>query len=272
MIDDERNRLYKSYVQIVSQIKPKVFVMENVPGLVRLFKGQVAEQVKEDFTNIGYHVQMQILSADAYGVPQQRKRVFFVGIRDDLAERGIEYSYPEPVRGVGMGLDVWTSKDAISDLDFVPDDRVLGEDIAYKLPAENDYQKTMRQGSKSILNHSITLHNTRTKEIIAMVPDGGNYKDLPEELWNTRKVHIAWTRMDSRKPCFTIDTGHNHHFHYKENRVPTVRESARIQSFPDTFEFVGIKTSQLKQVGNAVPPLLAKAIAESLKDILKEEE
>ena len=130
----------------------------------------------------------------------------------------------------------------------------------------------MRQGSKSILNHSITLHNTRTKEIIAMVPDGGNYKDLPEELWNTRKVHIAWTRMDSRKPCFTIDTGHNHHFHYKENRVPTVRESARIQSFPDTFEFVGIKTSQLKQVGNAVPPLLAKAIAESLKDILKEEE
>lgn len=272
MIDDERNRLYKSYVQIVSQIKPKVFVMENVPGLVRLFKGQVAEQVKEDFTNIGYHVQMQILSADAYGVPQQRKRVFFVGIRDDLAERGIEYSYPEPVRGVGMGLDVWTSKDAISDLDFVPDDRVLGEDIAYKLPAENDYQKTMRQGSKSILNHSITLHNTRTKDIIAMVPDGGNYKDLPEELWNTRKVHIAWTRMDSRKPCFTIDTGHNHHFHYKENRVPTVRESARIQSFPDTFEFVGIKTSQLKQVGNAVPPLLAKAIAESLKDILKEEE
>ena len=98
-----------------------------------------------------------------------------------------------------------------------------------------------------------------------MVPDGGNYKDLPENLQNTRKVHIAWTRMNSNKPCFTIDTGHNHHFHYKENRVPTVRESARIQSFPDSFEFIGIKTSQLKQVGNAVPPLLAKAIARSLE-------
>ena len=87
-------------------------------------------------------------------------------------------------------------KDAISDLDFVPDDRVLGEEIEYVLPAENEYQKVMREGSKSVLNHSITLHTERTKEIISMVPDGGNYKDLPENLQNTRKVHIAWTRMN----------------------------------------------------------------------------
>lgn len=264
MIDDERNKLYKSYVQIVSELKPKVFVMENVPGLVRLFKGQVGEQVKEDFTNIGYTVGMQILSADNYGVPQQRKRVFFVGVRDDLVKKGMEYQYPIPFMGQGTDVPAWTCKDAISDLDFVPDDRVLGEDLPYAIPAQNDYQRSMREGSRSVLNHSITIHNAKTKEIIAMVPDGGNYKDLPEELWSTRKVHIAWTRMDSRKPCFTIDTGHNHHFHYKENRVPTVRESARIQSFPDTFEFIGIKTSQLKQVGNAVPPLLAKAVAESI--------
>lgn len=271
LIDDERNKLYKSYVKIVEEIKPKLFVMENVPGLVRLFKGKVAEQVIEDFTSIGYKVQMKILSADNYGVPQQRKRVFFVGLRVDLSENGLEYYYPAPFMGSGTDRPAWTCKDAISDLDFVPDDRVLGENIPYSLPAENDYQRDMRKGSNSILNHSITLHNAKTKEIIAMVPDGGNYKDLPEELWSTRKVHIAWTRMDSRKPCFTIDTGHNHHFHYKENRVPTVRESARIQSFPDSFEVVGIKTSQLKQVGNAVPPLLAKAIAESIKDVLDKE-
>lgn len=272
MIDDGRNKLYKSYVQIVSDIQPKAFVMENVPGLVRLFKGQVAEQVIEDFTAIGYSVQMKILSADNYGVPQQRKRVFFVGLRNDLVANGAEFVYPNPIRGTGTNIPVWTCKDAISDLDFVPDDRVLGEDLEYRLPAVNDYQKKMREGSKSVLNHSVTLHSARTKQIIAMVPDGGNYKDLPEELWNTRKVNIAWTRMDSSKACFTIDTGHNHHFHYKENRVPTVRESARIQSFPDTFEFVGIKTSQLKQVGNAVPPLLAKAIAESITCILEQED
>lgn len=269
MIDDERNKLYKSYVQIVSELKPKVFVMENVPGLVRLFKGQVGVQVKEDFTNIGYTVGMQILSADNYGVPQQRKRVFFVGVRNDLVKKGMEYQYPIPFMGQGTDVPAWTCKDAISDLDFVPDDRVLGEDLPYDIPAQNDYQRSMREGSRSVLNHSITIHNAKTKEIIAMVPDGGNYKDLPEELWSTRKVHIAWTRMDSNKPCFTIDTGHNHHFHYKENRVPTVRESARIQSFPDNFEFIGIKTSQLKQVGNAVPPLLAKAVGDSIRTMLE---
>lgn len=271
MIDDDRNKLYKRYVLIVSEIQPKVFVMENVPGLVRLFKGQVGEQVIEDFTNIGYVVQKQILSAENYGVPQQRKRVFFVGVRKDLVENGIAYSYPQPYMGPGTDTPAWTCKDAISDLDFVPDDYVLGEDVPYEIAPQNDYQRQMRRGSNSVLNHSITIHNEKTKEIIAMVPDGGNYKDLPQELWSTRKVHIAWTRMDSMKPCFTIDTGHNHHFHYKENRVPTVRESARIQSFPDSFEFIGIKTSQLKQVGNAVPPLLAKAVGESIKSMLKGE-
>ena len=128
-------------------------------------------------------------------------------------------------------------------------------------------EATTIQRSLALLGYEVK--GTKTKEIISMVPDGGNYKDLPEELWSTRKVHIAWTRMDSSRPCFTIDTGHNHHFHYKENRVPTVRESARIQSFPDNFEFIGIKTSQLKQVGNAVPPLLAKAVAESILSMLE---
>ena len=127
----------------------------------------------------------------------------------------------------------------------------------------------MREGSNKLWNHVATIHNDKTKEIISMVPDGCNYQSLPQELWSTRKVHIAWTRMDSKRPCFTIDTGHNHHFHYKENRVPTARESARIQSFPDRFRFLGIKTSQLKQVGNAVPPLLAQAIALEIKKVLE---
>lgn len=270
MIDDERNKLYKSFVQLVSEIKPKMFVMENVPGLVRLFEGKVKDQVLEDFSNIGYTVKYQILSADNYGVPQQRRRVFFVGVNNKKFSNPDCYAYPTPFTGIGDLFPAITCKDAISDLDFVPDDRVLGEDIPYEIPPQNDYQRLMREGSNSVLNHSITIHKDRTKEIIAMVPDGGNYKSLPQELWSTRKVHIAWTRMDSKRPCFTIDTGHNHHFHYRANRVPTVRESARIQSFPDNFEFIGIKTSQLKQVGNAVPPLLAKAVAESVKKTLKE--
>ena len=136
------------------------------------------------------------------------------------------------------------------------------------MDAQNAYQRFIRQNSKGVYNHDITKHNDKTKEIIAMVPDGGNYKDLPMELQQTRKVHIAWTRLNSKKPSFTIDCGHNHHFHYQYNRVPTVRESARIQSFPDNFVFLGNKGSQLKQVGNAVPPLMAKAISEQLKKYL----
>ena len=263
MIDDPRNKLYKSYVELVDNIRPKMFVMENVPGLIRLFGGKVKEEVLHDFSSIGYRVTVQQLSSDDYGVPQQRKRVFFVGINKEKMPEDVEFSFPKATFGIPANPAI-TCKEAISDLDFVPDDVSLGEDIAYKLPAQSEYQKLMRENSNSIKNHSITIHKEQTKNIIAMVPDGGNYKDLPEELQSTRKVHIAWTRMNSNKPCFTIDTGHNHHFHYKENRVPTVRESARIQSFPDRFEFIGIKTSQLKQVGNAVPPLMAKAIAEEV--------
>jgi DNA (cytosine-5)-methyltransferase 1 len=270
--NDPRNVLYKSFVNIVDSLKPKLFVMENVPGLVRLFDGKAIESIVDDFSDIGYHVTYRILSANNYGVPQQRKRVFLVGINTDKIKLTTEFVFPEITNECGKSKEVLTSKDAISDLDFVPDDLVLGEEIDYQYPAQNSYQAKMREGSPRLLNHSITLHKDRTKEIIAMVPDGGNYKSLPQELWSTRKVNIAWTRMDSSKPCFTIDTGHNHHFHYRANRVPTVRESARIQSFPDKFEFVGIKTSQLKQVGNAVPPLLAEAIANKVKTVLDKEE
>ncbi len=268
MIDDPRNKLYKSFVGLVEEIKPKVFVMENVPGLIRLFGGKVRDEVLADFSAIGYRVKVKQLSSDDYGVPQQRKRVFFVGINEKLFDEKVEFEFPKPTHGVGL-KDVVTCKEAISDLDFVPDDVSLGENIEYDLPAMNEYQRKMRNGSSCVKNHSITIHKEQTKQIIAMVPDGGNYKDLPIELQSTRKVNIAWTRMNSGKPCFTIDTGHNHHFHYKENRVPTVRESARIQSFPDTFEFIGIKTSQLKQVGNAVPPLMAEAIAKQVIEVIE---
>ena len=101
-----------------------------------------------------------------------------------------------------------------------------------------------------------------------MIPDGGKISDLPEEYWNVRKYNKAFQRMNSKLPSNTIDTGHRNYFHYSENRVPSVRESARIQSFPDDFEFIGSKTSQYKQVGNAVPPLLARVIAEEIMKLI----
>lgn len=259
LIDDPRNVLYKSFVEMVGKIRPKAFVMENVPGLVSMAKGAVRDAVIEDFASRGYNVTWKILSADDFGVPQHRRRVFFVGLNKDCFG-DTEFVFPTPT----TAKEKVTCRDAISDLDFISDEIPLPDETSYALPPLTEYQAKMRAGSNVLWNHVATIHNQRTKEIIAMVPDGGNYESLPRELWQTRKVHIAWTRMDSTRPCFTIDTGHNHHFHYSANRVPTARESARIQSFPDTFRLYGIKTSQLKQVGNAVPPLLAQAIAERL--------
>jgi DNA (cytosine-5)-methyltransferase 1 len=139
----------------------------------------------------------------------------------------------------------------------------------YKAEPESVYQKLMRRESRGLYNHRSCNHTEKTRKIISLVPDGGNYKDLPEHLRETRKVNIAWTRLNSKKPSFTIDTGHRHHFHYKFNRIPTPREAARIQSFPDKFIFLGTYTGQAKQIGNAVPPLMGKVLAQELYNQLK---
>ena len=157
---------------------------------------------------------------------------------------------------------------ALSDLPPLVDE--LGTEIAdYATPSLNSYQSLMRERSLKVYNHIAAAHSEKVKTIIAMVPDGCNYKSLPEEYRNSRNFHVAWTRFASNKPAPTIDTGHRHHFHYKYNRVPTVRECARLQSFPDDFIFLGNKTQQFRQVGNAVPPLMAQAIANRVKVMLE---
>lgn len=252
--DDPRNELFFSYIQILKKLKPKAFVLENVPGLVGLFGGKLKDALLDAFDRAGYTTNYEILTASNFGVPQRRKRVFFVG----LLKSKIAFQFPK-----GNGTII-TCEDAISDLPEFE----LENGIDYPLLSASKYQKMMRKNSQGVFNHQITKHSDKTVKTIALVPDGGNYKDLPKKLQETRKVNIAWTRLDSKKPSFTIDTGHRHHFHYKYNRVPTVRESARIQSFPDNFIFKTDKTSQYRQVGNAVPPLLAKAIALKLLEYI----
>lgn len=254
IIDDVRNTLYKRFVSFVEYFKPMAFVMENVPNILSMGGGIIKDKIIEDFERIGYTVTYKVLMASDYGVPQNRKRAVFVGLLNKE-----KYSFPKPFESEKV-----TSYEALSDLT----EHSIEEGASYPIPAESAYQTYMRLNSEGVHNHEVTEHNDKTKHIIGLVPDGGNYKDLPQELQDTRKVHIAWTRLNSKKPSFTIDCGHRHHFHYKWNRVPTVRECARIQSFPDNFIFRKSRTSQYKQVGNAVPPLMAKAIAENLKTYL----
>lgn len=253
IINDARNKLYKSFVRFVQFFSPQAFVMENVPNILSIGNGAVRDSIINDFSNLGYNVEYKILCAADYGVPQNRRRTFFVGLKNK------HFSFPEP--NTSYPVTTW---DAISDLP----EYSIADGSFYSAEPQSDFQRKMREHSLAVFNHQATVHTEQTQRIIAMVPDGGNYLDLPAELQNTRKVHIAWTRLNSKKPSITIDTGHNHHFHYLYNRVPTARESARLQSFADDFIFLCGKTSQLKQIGNAVPPLLAEAIASKLKEYL----
>lgn len=249
IVDDDRNKLYKSFVRMVEHFKPRAFVLENVPNILSMGDGVIKEAIIKDFEGLGYKVVTKVLLASDYGVPQNRKRAIFVGMLD----KTFDFKIPKVEHKV-------TCSEALSDLP----DYTIEEGKDYPIECESDYQRLVRSHSKGLYNHEATVHNEKTTHIISLVPDGGNYKDLPEEYQGTRKVHIAWTRLNSQKPSITIDTGHRHHFHYKYNRIPTVRESARIQSFPDDFIFMCSRTSQYKQVGNAVPPIMAQAIAQHL--------
>ncbi len=259
--DDKRNKLYLAMIETVKELKPRAFLVENVPGFARLYGGAVKDEVIKRFTELGYNVEMKILCAADYGVPQMRKRVVFVGLKKNLGK----FEFPKPLLTPDKYV---TCEQAISDLP--PRNNELGiEEDRYSSNPKSDYQKKMRGTQKKLFNHVATKHTDLVKSVIAQVPEGGNHKDLPEGVGGSRKFNEAWTRYSSKKPSRTIDTGHRNHFHYKYNRVPTVRENARLQSFPDNFIFVGTRTSQNRQVGNAVPPLLGYNIAKQLLKYLK---
>ena len=251
IIEDPRNKLYLEFYKAVKMAKPDFFLIENVKGLTTLNKGAFVQDILDRFgkKGLGYTISYKLVNAANYGVPQNRIRVIFVGIRGKKFEFPEEFPY------------ILTAKDGISDLN--------GKEGEYCCKPENDFQKEMRGKMKKPLNHEFTNHSEQTVSIISKIPDGGNIRDLPAEYWSVRKYNKAFERMGTFKPSNTIDTGHRNYFHYSENRIPTARESARIQSFPDDFEILGTRGSQYKQIGNAVPPMLAKVIAEQLRKTLE---
>ncbi|MDZ5472424.1 DNA cytosine methyltransferase [Bacillus sp. 31A1R] len=261
--NDERNTLYTAMVKVAERLKPKAVILENVPGLLKLYEGKGAQRIVEDFENIGYKIKPEILYAPEFGIPQIRKRVFFVA----LLESEEYFKFPDPVL---FPHEFITCEDAISDLPAL--EGILGEEIQeYPMPPQTPYQELMRKNADKLYNHIGTIHSEKTVKLISMVPEGKNFKALPEEYSSQFKYNEALTRYHSKKPSLTINTGHRSHFHYEHNRIPTVRESARLQSFPDDFIFYGNKTQQYKQVGNAVPPMLGYHIALQLKNYLTKE-
>ena len=255
-INDPRNHLYLEYCRVVKQLSPEFFVLENVGGLLTLSNGMFKKDIINRFTELGYNVEFQEICAADYGVPQNRRRVFFVGMKNRV------FKFPDK-------LDTLvTSKDAIGDLVPLNLENGLDDLHPYAMESQNEYQKMLRGNLSEVKNHQITIHTEKTINIIKQVPDGGTIYDLPQKYWEVRKYRKGFERMPSGRPCHTVDTGHRNYFHYCENRIPTARENARLQSFPDDYIFLGTKTDQYQEIGNAVPPILAFHIAKAIKEQL----
>ena len=263
-IHDERNFLFKYYVSVVELVNPKYFVMENVPNLLTAEGGYFRHEIEELFNKLGYSLEYGVLNASDYGVPQNRRRAVIIGKLNGDAPK-----LPVPKRN---DVTIW---DAISDLAYLESGEG-SEEQEYKYPAESDYEKMLRKDSSKLFNHRATKHSPLALERLALIPPNAGREVLPEEHLTKSIYSGTWTRMKKDEISVTIttrfDTPSSGKFmHPFFNMAITVREAARIQSFPDNFHFVGNKGSQMKQVGNAVPPLLAAAIAEVIMNDIKEE-
>ena len=260
--DDPRNKLFFEFVKFVDLAKPKAIVIENVRGIVTSNKGYAKDRIYEIFEDRGYNVVHKILDASEYGVPQKRLRNFFV------ITKGFEFDFDTLTKVPGT----ITVKEAIGELyDFESNNELEKQ---FNSEPITSYQNYLRRKDGKILNHDIRYPALKVQERIAHVPQGGNWKDVPEELFpnnRTNRHSSAYKRLDEATTSVTIDTGNNHsnYFHPLFNRIPTVREAARLQSFNDEFEFMGNRSEQYRQVGNAVPPLLSKAIALQLRGAIE---
>lgn len=257
-LDDERNYLFKYFIEFVKVFNPQYFLLENVPNITTTSNGFFKREIIIAFNQLGYEVDVDILTASNFGVPQNRRRAFFLG------KKGSSRLALPRTNG-----KTTTIKEAIYDLPMI----LSGEGkefYDYSIPPSSDYQKLMRKGSKGIFNHQATKHSELALKKLAMIPKGKGKEVLPDK-YKTKSIYSGtWSRLkeDEFSPTITtrFDTPSSGMFtHPILDRCITIREGARLQSFPDRFIFYGTKSSQLKQVGNAVPPLMAYSIAKIIK-------
>jgi DNA (cytosine-5)-methyltransferase 1 len=281
-IDDPRNELYRYFIRFVKALQPRAVVMENVPGMMSYRDGAVVREIIEDFASLGYRVTARVLNAADYGVPQLRKRIFFLGVRGGNAV--LRFPAPTNIQPEGLGTELGlkpyiTVWEAIGDLPEIPAGGGA-EEMPYTKPPHSEYARWAREGSPAVFNHRARHHNERDIQVFSLMKEGQWWKDLPKEIkrmfnWNPRRDAIFQDKVKKLardKPSWTVIShlykdGYSY-VHPTQPRTITVREAARLQGFPDRFIFMGSRTSQFRQVGNAVPPLLAKAIADTVGAIL----
>ena len=297
---DERNHLFKEYLRFVDVFAPRVVLIENVPGLVSFEDGATLHAILDALAELGYGADVRILGAAYYGVPQMRWRTIIIGLRGKNLPLSV---FPEPVYHAPVRPNFTTTFDgqslvkmpsAESDSKFTTvceaigdlpplENGEQGERIkAYSKEPDCDYQKRARTGSTGVINHEAPRLSAINMQRLKHIKPGGNWTDIPDDLLpkgmqKARKSDHTkrYGRVDPNGLASTILTKCDPHwgayFHYEQDRTFTVREAARIQSFPDHFIFTGTQAQQFAQVGNAVPPLLANAIGLAIKSVLTEE-
>lgn len=285
VVEDPRNFLYLHYVRFLTTYKPKMFIFENVPGLKSAANGKHFNDIKIAIDKAGYHIELQELIASDYGVLQSRKRIIIVGRRKDENNISSEYPNFEKIE------NKYLVKDVLDDLPKTKPDRIIEGENKYRTKT-NQYlidSKIREEGFNILTQHETRIHNDRDIEI---------YKEAIRS-WDKDKNRLCYKELASRRPelithknttSFTnrfnvikADTPASHTIlahmamdgHYyihpdiKQHRSLSVREAARLQSFPDDFYFEGPRTSQFRQIGNAVPPKMAEQIAKKIKELLK---
>lgn len=252
------------FVRLVEQLLPRAFVMENVPGFIHLSGGSIFSEFKRRFTESGYYVKKLHLNSSNFGVPQRRERIFIIGAMSECKIK------PERVsRSITVG-------EAMSDLPSIPEGGGGAQEMHYENGPVNQYQKWTRGKSKALYNHITTKSRDYMVERFRHVSQGGNWRDIPQELMSnysdTSKMHsIIYKRLswDDQAPTVT-NIRKSVVIHPFENRLLSIREAARLQSLPDSYRFHGPLVSMQQQVADLVPPLMAKAVADSLYKLLRD--
>lgn len=263
-LDDPRNFLFREYLNVVKQLKPELFVIENVKGLLLASNGWFKDEILKSIYELGYSVKYGVLNAADFGVPQARERAVFI------CTKGKPIDLPIPTV-----QQYTTVNEAIGDLSYLNSGEGSFE-ADYATEASSEYQIRMRAGSKKLYNHKASNHKQVAIDKLMLIPPEQGKEALPSEMHGNQKFKTTWGRLKWDDVSPTIDTrfdassnGTNNHPYL--HRAITPREAARIQSFDDNFIFYGLKVYIRKQIGNAVPPLMAKAIADKIDSDYKDE-
>lgn len=257
--DNDKNWLFEEYIRVVKLWKPDWVVLENVSGLLLTEEGFFLETIINKLKKIGYTVTFKLLNSADFGVPQRRERVFIVG-----SLHGTAFEFPKISTNKRVSV-----KEALHDLPKLQNGMMLDE-ASYRTVSKSAYAKTLRGELKKSKNHFVTRNSDLILKRYAYIPQGGNWENIPNRLMKNYKDHTRchqwiYHRLRENEPSVVIGNYRkNMLIHPTEDRGLSVREAARLQSFPDWFEFKGFLGDQQQQVGNAVPPLLAKAVFQNI--------